>query len=437
MKNRIFGWMWNKQTLVLTVAAFFSFSMWFYVDRVWSPPSEMHFSDLYPRWYGSRELLLHGRDPYGPDVTWEIASWTYGNAVESERGQGNQGEDRLDYPLFAYPLYVAFILSPTVWLPYSKVESLFRLIMPALAFVSVPLWISALRWKCNWSTIGALALLSFGSFPTLENIYMQQPALLAAAFLAASAAALASNRLFLAGTLLAWGTIKPQFIFLLVPWLMLWAFSDWKSRKKLVQGFGITMFLLAGVSELFLPGWIREFIEGAFAYHHYTGNFSILTLLFRKSGGAVVSIGLVAGLALCTWQLRHEHAGSDRFNVALCLVFVVTLLIIPTMYPTGQILLLPCVFFALKKFSTIWAEGRSARLAHVAVCALIGWQWVGSSALMLAALTTPAATIRKLWVIPVSPLPLVPPAVLVLFSILAASMLSRRLSWVDTNAPEG
>ncbi|MGD1006096.1 MAG: hypothetical protein ABR980_02565, partial [Ignavibacteriaceae bacterium] len=29
-------------------------------------------SDLYPRWLGSREALLHHRDPYGADVTREI-----------------------------------------------------------------------------------------------------------------------------------------------------------------------------------------------------------------------------------------------------------------------------------------------------------------------------------------------------------------------------
>ena len=418
---------------VLTVAAFFSFSMWFFVDRVWSPPVEVHFSDLYPRWYGSRELLLHGRDPYSPAVTWEIASWTYGRAVELERGQGNQGEDRLDYPLFAYPLYVAFILSPTVCLPYPKVESLFRIIMPSLAFLSVPLWLSALRWKCDRSTIGALALLSFGSFPTLENVYMQQPALLAAACLAASASALVRNRLFMAGALLAWATIKPQFVFLLVPWLMLWAFSDWESRKKLLQGFGITTLLLVGLSEIFLPGWIREFIDGVLAYQRYTGNISILTLFFRKSGGAIVSVGLVAGLALFLWQLRHDRAGSDSFNLSLCSVLVVTLMIIPTMYPTGQILLIPCVFFALKKFSTIWAEGRRARRAYVAVSALIGWQWVSSSALMLAALAIPLTTIRKLWPVPVSPLPLVPPAMLVLFAIVAPSVLHREQGWLDTD----
>src|ERR1700727_2985905 len=33
---------------------------------------ERHFSDLFPRWLGARELLLNGRDPYSPEITKEI-----------------------------------------------------------------------------------------------------------------------------------------------------------------------------------------------------------------------------------------------------------------------------------------------------------------------------------------------------------------------------
>src|SRR5689334_10241932 len=29
-------------------------------------------SDLYSRWYGTRELLLHGRDPYSDEITVEM-----------------------------------------------------------------------------------------------------------------------------------------------------------------------------------------------------------------------------------------------------------------------------------------------------------------------------------------------------------------------------
>jgi hypothetical protein len=35
-------------------------------------PQAKPLTDLYPRWYGTRELLLHHRDPYGAAVSREI-----------------------------------------------------------------------------------------------------------------------------------------------------------------------------------------------------------------------------------------------------------------------------------------------------------------------------------------------------------------------------
>ena len=48
----------------------------------------------------------------------------------------------------------------------------------------------------------------------------------------------------------------------LVAWLLLWAASDWRSRRKLVFGFGLVMALLLGGAEFVLPGWLRMFAAG-------------------------------------------------------------------------------------------------------------------------------------------------------------------------------
>ncbi len=42
-------------------------------------------SDLYPRWLGARELLLHHRDPYSPEVTREIQIGYYGRVLDPTR----------------------------------------------------------------------------------------------------------------------------------------------------------------------------------------------------------------------------------------------------------------------------------------------------------------------------------------------------------------
>lgn len=401
--------------------------MWFYVDRIWGPTAEIHYSDLYPRWYGSRELLLHGRDPYGTEVSREIQLWSYGHAV----GNGEQkDEDR-----FAYPLYVAFLLAPTITLPFPQVVRLFRWILPLAAMISVTLWVSMLRWRCSRPLLGCLVLLSFGSFPVLESIYLQQPVLLAAAFLAAAGACLSSGRLWMAGSLLAIASIKPQLIVLLAPWLLFWAVSRWRARQRLIWGFAVTIILLVAASQILLPGWMREFLAGIVAYQRYTGNFSILKLLLGTAGSAIASVTLVSGLAVLSWKVRLAPATSSQFAAAFCLVLIVTVMIIPTLYPTNQVILLPAIFFLLRDFTQIWERGRAVRLALFASGCLIAWPWLGVLALMLFGAFEPLTQIRKLWLFPVSSLLLVPLSLLIVFSILTPALFqtagaSRRASLV-------
>ena len=104
--------------ILLALSVVFCASTWMYVSRVLVPQqiaySEVHgtprgnLSDLYPRWLGSRELLLHGRDPYSPEITREIQIGYYGRPLDPSRPY-----DPADQEAFAYPVYVALLLAPT------------------------------------------------------------------------------------------------------------------------------------------------------------------------------------------------------------------------------------------------------------------------------------------------------------------------------------
>jgi hypothetical protein len=400
----------NRRGLIFFFALLMSFSMWFFVDRIWAPPMEIHFSDLYPRWYGSRELLLHGRDPYGPEVSREIQQWAYGHELVQNRAGEPKDEDR-----FAYPLYMSFLLAPFVGLPFVTVQNIFRWILPAVAVVSSWLWLGMLRFRSNRQVLGALILLSLFSFPVLESIYIQQPVLLSAALLAGSGAALSKGRLWLAGTLLALATIKPQLTVLLVGWLLVWAISDWQRRKNLVWGFSVTMLVLFAGSEALLPGWIGKFVAGAVAYQHYTGNASVLELLLTRPGAAVASVVLVIFAGFLIWPARHAPSASPAFDYAFSLIVILTLAIVPTLYPTGQVMLAPAIFLTLKNARRTWEAGRVARLTYVGTLSLIGWPWLGAVACLIASFAIPLDTIRRFWIVPVSTLPLVPLGLLLLF----------------------
>src|ERR1700733_7797775 len=75
--------------------------------------------DLYSPWTGTRELLLSHRNPYGADVSREIQSVFYGHAISQTYGDSSAvvtNEQR-----FAYPVYVVFLLAPTVYADFAHV----------------------------------------------------------------------------------------------------------------------------------------------------------------------------------------------------------------------------------------------------------------------------------------------------------------------------
>jgi hypothetical protein len=232
----------------------------------------------------------------------------------------------------------------------------------------------------------------------------------------------------LAGVLFALATIKPQLTVLLIPWLVLWTLSDWPSRKNFVLGFVSGMVVLAGFSQYLVPGWIGEFVRGIGAYQRYTGNTSILTVYFTQTGSKIASAALIAGWAVFVWRIRKRPAGSRAFNFAVCATLVATLVLIPTLYPTGQIALWPAIFLVLKEFSTIWNSGRISRLACVGTFSLIAWPWIGAWLFVLASLAVPMVRLRQFWLVPLCTLLLVPLALLVLLSINLPVMIRSRTS---------
>ncbi len=129
---------------VLAVLA--SASTWFYVNRILRPQQVAeaaahsrprgNLSDLYPRWLGARELLLHGRNPYSAGITREIQQGYYGRPLDP-----TLPNDPKDQQGFAYPAYVVFLLAPTVNLPFDTVQVGFRWFLVALAAGSILLWL--------------------------------------------------------------------------------------------------------------------------------------------------------------------------------------------------------------------------------------------------------------------------------------------------------
>lgn len=404
--------------------------MWFYVQWVLVPYQKAdaaahgrprgNLSDLYPRWLGTRELLLHHRDPYSSEVTREIQSGYYGRPLDPRRMDDPRFNEPKDQQGFAYPLHVIFLLAPTIGLPFPVVQAGFRWLLVILTLASVLLWLRVLRWRPSAATTAIIILLTLGSYAVVQGIKLQQLTLVVSALLAGCAAALVAGHFSLAGFLLALATIKPQLALPLAGWLTLWAVSDWRRRQSFIWSFALSMAIFLAASEYILPGWMREFRDAVAAYRQYTGGAgSLLDVLTTPWLGKILAAVAVLAVVVMGWKVRRASHDSAAFSTILALVLAVTLVIVPSFAPYNQMLLLPAVFLITISWKELWSRGSLTRVACGLGLLVVGWPWLASCGLMLASRFVSPSSLQKAWTVPLYTSLGIPLVVLGLLSLCA------------------
>ena len=393
----------NAQKLAVVVSVLLCVASWLYLHRVLIPRQKAesaargvprgNLSDLYPRWLGSRELLLHHRNPYGSDVTREIQAGYYGRPLDPALKN-----DPTDQQAFAYPVYVAFLLSPTVGMSFDQVQTLFRWLLAGLTLASVPLWLRVVCWRLPPIAAVTTALFVFSTLPVVQGIALQQLSLLVAPIIAACVFLLVEDWGFAAGVLLALATIKPQITAPLAGWLLLWSASDFKRRWKFAAAFVSTLIVLIAAGQLLLPGWIREFTLAMRAYLSYNPSKTLLDGLLGHPFAVVVEFLLVAVTILACWRARISLAASTEFSSATALVLAVNVLVIPSIAPYNQLLLLPGAFLVVRNWNQSLRAHSAIRIVRGTAAAYMVWYWVSVSALTIASFFTTAE--QRYWMAP-------------------------------------
>ena len=406
----------TKSVLWLILSIVSAGSMVYYVIEIWGYGQPAHFSDLYAPWWGSHELLLHKRNPYSPAVAHEIQTVIYGAPVNPSATDpsGMAGG-------FAYPPYAAFLLWPAVYMSFSAAQKVFLCASVLAVLLSLAFWLRALSFRASplhWLTF---ALFVLGSFPVLQGLELQNLSLIASALIAVTAILLSTNHLVLAGIFLAASTFKPQFTVALIPWLVLWSFADWHRRRSLVWSFLLTMLFLILASEWLMPGSISSFLHIVRAYRHYTYGHSLLDVWLTPTLGPFASaILLVSGLTWC-WPDRSQSADSPRFIAVISLLLAATIVVIPTLAPHAQLLLLPGFLSLLRGKALLLRSDSVARVVPVAAWALLAWPWVAAFGLLAASLRHPPGKLLAFWEVPLYTSPLLPLAVLLALGCLVRS----------------
>ena len=414
--------------VIITASLVAAAALWWWAVAIYAPANTVaaqnsgrpigNNSDLYARWYGTREMLLHGRNPYSPEVTREIQTGFYGRALDPTNGNDPKQQEG-----FNYPLYVVFLMAPFAKLQFAIAQQIVRWLLLLAIAASVRLWASGIGVRLRRTSLLSAMALAAGSYPAVMEFYQQNLAALAIFFLAAGIAALSGGWAVLAGFLLALATIKPEISAPIIAWLMLWSLAKVRERGKLAASFGVTLALLVLFAELLSPQWIGDFLKSVKAYAASETDPSILRAMF-PSWLAMALCGVILFLiAVQAWRTQRSEVGSQAFRWTLAWVASSTLVLIPKLAAYNQLLLIPVMLTLAADWPAIALSGRVERAFVKAAAACQLWQWATALLLTASALVVPVATVRRMAALPLATL-LTLPAVSAL-AVLAAIVKRR------------
>jgi hypothetical protein len=355
----------------------------FYTHRILDPWAKYmdaengltQMGDLYHRWVGTRELLLHGLNPYGPEVSHQIQMAFYGHIVAPDNLA--PGHKIVDEQRFAYPVYVVFLMAPTVYADFSQVQRWAPFVLALLTSLHVLLCLSILRWRLPWEAVAALVLFTLSSPQIVQGLRHEQLALAVGLLLTAGAWCVTRNHLVAAGALLAFSTIKPQMALLPLCWFLVWASGDLLKRWRLLAGFAATMAALIGAGELLLPGWLGYFIDGLAAYQRYAPPSSPLQVALGDMLGEILGGLIVLGLFAFAWRNRKAAGDSRQFTSTLAAFLMGAILAFPLFTPFNQVLLILPAMLVLQDWTAL------PLFSRVVFIVTISWPWIISAVLLL------------------------------------------------------
>jgi hypothetical protein len=236
-----------------------------------------------------------------------------------------------------------------------------------------------LEWKLSPLLLAVLALWTVIFYYSTRVIILGQFAGLVFLLLMAALLALQRQRDVWAGFFLAWTTIKPQMVVLLIPALLLWAM--WRQRWRFAGSFIAAAGLLLAASFMLLPGWFTAFIEQLVTYPEYTAYASSplkwlsgLAPWLGVIGRRAMQLLLVAWML---WEWRRLQTILDVSTELFMILGVTTItsvLIFDQTATTNQILLyLPLLlgFHALAR-----SLKRYSHLVILSFLGLIVGTWV-------------------------------------------------------------
>jgi hypothetical protein len=350
--------------LIILVAIFYTWATWQYFTI--PVPGGNDFLAHYSVW----DLYINeGVNPYSD----EAALYT------QELIRGRPAEPGEDQNRLTYPFYSILIHGPFTFIDYSLARAIYMTVLQIAIAIGVVLTLQLLTWNLPTWMIGLLLPWAILHYPESRGIILGQFASIGFLSLAGSLYLLRKKRDLWAGTILVVATMKPTLIFLVIPFLLLWAVVQ--RRWRFISSFFGTLIVLILISAILLPSWISDWLTRIVAYSDYTVGQSPIWLLSHEYlpwlgdvGEIVISAAVILGLLYVWWW--HFRRSEDRsFFWVLGITLLASNILVPRSATTNYVVLLIPILGIFAAIERNIRDGRVLVLIIMAV-GLIGHWWL-------------------------------------------------------------
>lgn len=306
-------------------------------------------TDFLVHWIGTRALFTEGISPYSDDVALRIQTAVYGRAAQS-----GEHELRVAYPLYSIVLFAPFSLfnnynlARAIWMTFLEIGSV------VLTYLSVKLT----TWKPGRKMWIGLILFSIFWYHSLRAIINGNVIIIIALFVTLAIYAVKIKSDELAGVLLAFSTIKPQVVVIILAAILIWAVIQ--KRNHILLWFVITLAFLSISSTLLVPDWIIQNFREVMRYPGYNppGTPSAaLATWFPVVGprlGFVISIAVMVILLFEWWLSRKSD--YRHFLWVSCLTLTVSPWIGIQTDPGNFVTMVPAIILVFAIINERWKE---------------------------------------------------------------------------------
>ncbi len=327
-------------------------------------------NDFLPRWLGARVWVVEGGNPYDREVSVAAQTMIYGRPADLEAGE--------DLAHFVYPLPAMLFFVPFGLFSFPVARALWmtllELALPALALVGILI----ARWRPRPWLLTLLVLFSVLWYHGLRSVIVGQFAVIEALLMLGALLAIQREQDAWAGVLLGLSIAKPQMPFLLIPFILLWAFS--RRRWLLILSSLATFAVLMGGSLAMMPDWPMRWLQQVFEYPRYTELGSPISILAGVFPGlepwftrALTTLMLL--YMLWEWRLAWEKEDA-WFQWTAAMTIVITNWVAFRTATTNYVVMLPALYLVFAVWSRRWGKAGDMAVVMALVVLGLGLWWL-------------------------------------------------------------